>query len=86
MADRKCANCIHLEVCAICKPRPFDQGCDNYLELVRCKDCKHRDANQTEPGGCHLCNYHSCDRKGHERYLYVEGNDFCSCGERKDNG
>lgn len=35
MDDRKCANCIHLEVCAICKPWPFDCGCDQYLELVR---------------------------------------------------
>lgn len=55
------------------------------VEVVRCKDCKYINRAMREPEGCSLCDFHSCDRIGHERYLYVEDDDFCSMGERKDN-
>ena len=55
------------------------------VEVVRCKDCKHINRAMREPEGCSLCDFHSCDRIGHERYLYVEDDDFCSMGERRDN-
>ena len=53
------------------------------VEVVRCKDCKHLNRGSGNPSVGHLCVCHSCARKGHERYLYVDDNDFCSCGERK---
>ena len=43
------------------------------VEVVRCKDCKHRE----KLGGDWCCNmFDDCS---------VEDNDFCSCGERKDD-
>lgn len=52
------------------------------VPVVRCKDCKHLNKEE-KVGSHHLCNWHSCDREGHKRYLYVEDMDFCSCGERR---
>lgn len=58
---------------------------DNYLDLVptvdavevvRCKDCKHR-ADVLD------CGNYLCNRK---MIGMVRPNDFCSFGERKDNG
>ena len=52
---------------------------------VRCGECKHINREIHAKGYGSLCTLHSSDRKGHERYLYVEDNDFCSCGERRNN-
>ena len=53
------------------------------VDVVRCKECRHRNKGHATPGGHHICDFHSCDREGHERYLFVEDIDFCSCGERR---
>ena len=54
------------------------------VPVVRCKDCKYINREIHAKGyGC-LCDAHSCDREGHERYLYVEDYDFCSYGERRE--
>lgn len=79
MADRKCVNCIHLEVCAICKPWPFDQGCDNYLELVRCKDCRFSIIAEDGRTLCDMHDPYDVNPRGDKNY-------FCADGERKDNG
>jgi hypothetical protein len=46
----------------------------NLVEVVRCKDCKHYAPVE---GGKPLCELHS---------HAVAQDDFCSYGERKDNG
>ena len=50
-----------------------------YAPVVRCKDCKHW---EKETGSCteHPTYYDH----GIDWYIYDE-DDFCSCGERKDN-
>jgi hypothetical protein len=54
------------------------------VEVVRCKDCKHFSEDQY---GC-KCSFHS--KKENENYPAFEvemyPNDFCSHGERRDNG
>lgn len=45
---------------------------------VRCKDCKHFDEHTKK---CYVFS-HDCI----EVQLEVDGDHFCSCGERKDNG
>lgn len=51
-----------------------------YVEVVRCKDCKHW---HEETG---FCAEHSCfDKENMDWNMFAE-DDFCSCGERKDNG
>ena len=45
------------------------------VEVVRCKDCKHRKEK--------TC-FHPCG--GMWVGVELKGNDFCSHGERKDNG
>ena len=53
------------------------------VEVVRCKDCKYINRKIHAKGyGC-LCDAHSSNREGHERYLYVDDGDFCSYGERR---
>ena len=54
---------------------------DAEAALVRCKDCKHYvdiesrcDHPMQEAEWCYDC------------WIVMEPNDFCSCGERKDNG
>ena len=47
-----------------------------YEEVVRCKYCKYRSHNT--PDGLHWC-------EEHERGSLMD-DDFCSYGERKDNG
>ena len=57
---------------------------DNVVPVVRCKDCKYINREIHAKGyGC-LCDAHSCNREGHERYLYVDDDDFCSYGERRE--
>ena len=54
------------------------------VPVVRCRDCKHWILDQH---GC-VCNLHS--EKENEDYpafaVQMLSNDFCSYGERKDNG
>ena len=48
-------------------------------EVVRCKDCKHKETwHKNEAFGYDIC--------GVSGLCVVEDNDFCSYGERKDNG
>lgn len=47
-------------------------------EVVRCKDCKHYSDSPYENGDM------MCDRW--DEWIFPNDDDFCSCGERKDNG
>ena len=51
------------------------------VEVVRCKDCKHLKYGYQfyNPLGISLNN-------DGDAYVLVDGDDFCSCGERRDNG
>lgn len=48
------------------------------VEVVRCKDCKHYGYEPYDNGD--KC----CERWG--EWIFPNEDDFCSCGERKDNG
>ena len=48
------------------------------VEVVRCKDCKHR--------GTDYCIFHIKGEPADEELLRKLDNDFCSYGERKDDG
>ena len=50
---------------------------ENYVDVVRCKDCKRF-------GGHGTCYCHAADENGTP--IFVREDDFCSYGERKDNG
>ena len=61
---------------------------ENRVEVVRCKDCKHW---HEETG---WCNHHShfvgsdgeaCHPWESNNWKMLDADDFCSCGERKDN-
>ena len=89
-----CGDCIHADICkqlnggwfsreniAYCKA--FKDR-TNVVEVVRCKDCKHNVANK-EHDPLDITDYTDivCD------YWMNDGNlpdDFCSYGERKDDG
>ena len=43
------------------------------VEVVRCKDCKH-----------YVAEYCTRDIKGRTNMFYMQPDDFCSYGERKD--
>ena len=43
------------------------------VEVVRCKDCKY-----------YVANYCARDIKGRTNMFYMESDDFCSYGERRD--
>ena len=85
MTTKKCGDCIHAEICkkvnsgwfspkniAYCTAFKERKNC---VEVVRCKDCK-----------ClHIKTFATsqfCSLSG----IPVEDDDFCSYGERKDNG
>ena len=55
---------------------------DAMEELVRCKDCKHWKHMEEGLGDCTHPRFHL---EGHADPT-TNWNDFCSCGERKDNG
>ena len=92
MANEKrlklCGDCIHVDICkevnsgwfsrenpAYCKG--FKDRA-NYVEVVRCKDCKWVEKGKDyEP----YCNHWKSGL-----YANVKDDDFCSYGERKDNG
>ena len=46
-------------------------------EIVRCKDCKHYEVHKPKV-------LENCERN--ERIIPMKPDDFCSCGERIDNG
>lgn len=51
------------------------------VEVVRCKDCEHRKEvpdcqKELYSSSCVACSFHSG--------LIMDGNDFCSCGEKKE--
>lgn len=48
------------------------------VEVVRCKDCKHYVDGPYDNGDM------MCDCWG--EWIFPNDDDFCSCGERKDNG
>lgn len=48
------------------------------VEVVRCRDCKHR--------GTDYCIFHINGEPADEELLRKLDNDFCSYGERKDDG
>ena len=50
------------------------------VEVVRCNDCKHFDLS----GDDTYCKYHTDNAGGCEFACYVHGDDYCSCGERKE--
>ena len=69
---RSCKDCIHIEVCALCVP-PLPV-CDSFLnkhDVVEVVRCK--DCKHWHNGDCY-------------RLELSLPNDFCSYGERKDNG
>lgn len=51
------------------------------VEVVRCKNCKH--ASMTIGGQCKYCSFWSEMFDANEQ-LYLDGDDFCSNGERKE--
>ena len=62
-------------------PIDIDLGAD-VLQVVRCKDCKHYDKH-----GYKICRLHSelPDKYSSGVNIYMERDDFCSYGERKEN-
>lgn len=82
MSEERCANCAHLSVCAICKPWPFDCGCDEYMaEVVRCHKCALRGSF-----GCPMYHYVGQNRDGDDMYIDDTRHDgYCDRGERKDS-
>ena len=78
MANDVCRNCFYA------KTFTLYETSDDYVKVVRCKGCKYWDEDQY---GC-KCSFHS--QKENEDYPAFEvemlPNDFCSYGERKDNG
>lgn len=60
-----------------------DMQSADVAEVVRCKDCKHYKRNIPCGGG----HYNGCDEWIDEgNAITVYDNDFCSYGERKDEG
>ena len=57
--------------------RDDDGDAVDIVEVVRCKDCKHCMDRKT---------YLRCVRFGFSHRHEVNQKDFCSYGERKDNG
>lgn len=65
----------------------LEKAIENYMEknpdiveVVRCKDCKHYNNGE--------CAYHSepKEMRMYERWTVdVDDNDYCSCGERREN-
>lgn len=49
-------------------------------DLIRCKDCKYLDKGENDSESWCECTAHF------GKYFDVDENDFCSYGERKDEG
>ena len=52
-----------------------DAPAADVVEVVRCKDCKH-----------YIASYCTRDIKGRTNMFYMTENDYCSYGERIDDG
>lgn len=60
------------------------------VETVRCKDCKHfmeytekyKRCVEGADGDCRIRLFHSCDKQ----FIACKYSDFCSYGERKEDG
>ncbi len=89
-----CRDCLHDEACRSLLTamgytvdgdgNEADKRCDTfktkteYAKVVRCKDCKHYGYEPYDNGD--KC----CVQWG--EWIFPHDDDFCSCGERKDNG
>ena len=78
-----CKQCVHYLVCMHYSPerKKCTQFKDstNYVEVVRCKDCKHRYNGKD-------CTHPLLLSYSWGAIRNVKDDDFCSYGERKDNG
>lgn len=60
------------------------------VETVRCRDCKHfmeytkeyKRCVEGADGDCRIRLFHSCEKQ----FIACKYSDYCSYGERKDNG
>ena len=93
----KCTECLHWDACLYLfklaigrepnlKGNRAEEKCPNfqcrtkYAEVVRCKDCKNFERKFPGYGYCYHWDYEEGMSPNE-----VEGDDFCSYGERKDN-
>ena len=86
-AHEQCKMCFHFQVCSSVLKNDLlireamrgekEPKCKMFVEVVQCMDCKHF-------GGHGTCYYHAADENGTP--IFVREDDFCSYGERKDNG
>lgn len=86
-----CKDCLHYDICTFHITGNENERCCHFknkadvVEVVRCKDCKHWEKRGTDPilecefGDCHCLQWENC-----EFYYETCGDDFCSCGERKE--
>ena len=65
------------ELCVL-KPTIDAMPTVDAVEVVRCKDCKHR--------GTDYCIFHIKGEPADEELLQKLDNDFCSYGERRNDG
>ena len=79
----KCRSCEHDDAMAMIEDAPTVDA----VEVVRCAKCKH---SQMCEDGTVLCKLHSEYGERNERSgaysVWMEPDDFCSYGERIDNG
>ena len=75
--------CTLEENCKTCEPgclwrkKVSEAPTVDAVEVVRCKDCKHYVDSPYDNGDM------MCDCWG--EWIFPNDDDFCSCGERKDN-
>ena len=74
-----CKQCVHYLVCMHYSPERKEctqfKDSTNYVEVVRCKDCSFIIDRSDGTHGCYRHFVEDC-----------KIDDFCSYGERKDNG
>ena len=82
----KCAECVHRFVCETLKGKienSWAETCmayrrkERFAEVVRCKDCKYGNTTMKLLPGEVCCEFHD--------FTLVKADDFCSCGERRNN-
>ena len=87
MGMARCADCIHHFICETLKGKVKDTWAEkcvaymnkkNCVEVVRCKDCKYYEIGKDYLPYCNHWDGGIAD--------YPREDDFCSYGERKDNG
>lgn len=85
------ANCETCKANKVCDHNKYGfENCNNYIsadvvEVVRCKDCKHWKDTSLDT----VTEYHwgECRKPlGDYRYCETAENDYCSYGERSENG